>query len=338
VFNLRRLFDGLLLVIVGAVLLMNSLGILPWSIWYGAWRFWPVLLIIAGISLLLNRAIPFTALLCLTLIAVLVASWLWPAAVRLPWEPRGVRPFAGRELVNPTRRHDEVSRPLDAALATKPLKASLSLRAGRLVVQGATDQAFAAKFDYYGDRPTVTMNANDNGTALAIKSTGGGVDLPGLFRRDQSPWESWEVSFNRDAPLELSADLSAFDADLDLSEYNLTALTIDAAAGDLEVTLGGRSAGQKVDINANAGSVKLRVGSAARVAISVSASAGSVEIYVPNGAALRIRERAAVTSSNVKDLGLVKDGDYWVSRDYDAAAQKIDIDCSGAASSLRIVR
>lgn len=334
-FNVRRLFDGLLLIIIGAVLLTNSLGILPWSIWYGLWRFWPVLLIIAGISLLLNRVIPFSALLCLALIAVLAASWFWPAAIRLPWEARGVRPFGGAP-VSPTRQHDEVSRPLDAALASKPLQANLSLRAGRLVVHGATDQAFAAKFDYWGERPAITMNANDAGTALAIRSTGGGVNLPGWFRRE--PWESWEVSFNRDTPLELSADLSAFDADLDLSEYNLTALTIDAAAGDLDITLGGRSPAQKVDIRASAGSVKLRVGSAPRVELNVSASAGSVEISVPSGAALRIRERTAVASSNVKDLGLVKDGDYWVSRDYDAAAQKIDIDCSGAASSLRIVR
>lgn len=337
-FNARRLFDGLLLVIIGAVLLMNSLGILPWSIWYGLWRFWPLLLIIAGISLLFNRSIPFTALLCLALVAMLVASWFWPQAVRFPWEARGARPYTGREFASPIRRHDEVSRPLDAALATKPLQASLNLRAGHLVVRGATDQAFAAKFDYYGERPAVTVNTNSDGTTLDIKSVGGAINLPGLFRHDESPWESWEVSFNRDAPLDLSADLSAFDADLDLSECNLTSLTVDASAGDLDVTLGGRSAAQKVDIDTSAGAVKLRVGSAAKVEISISASAGSIEIYVPSGAALRIRERAAVTSSNVKDLGLVKDGDYWISRDYDAAAQKIDISCSGAASSLRIIR
>jgi len=36
-----RLFNGLILVVVGAVLLMNTSGYLPWSVWESALRYWP---------------------------------------------------------------------------------------------------------------------------------------------------------------------------------------------------------------------------------------------------------------------------------------------------------
>jgi hypothetical protein len=67
-------------------------------------------------------------------------------------------------------------------------------------------------------------------------------------------------------------------------------------------------------------------------------SAGSVEITVPTGAGLRVNERLAASGSNVKDLGLVKSGDSWVTTNYADAAQKIDISFSGSAASLQIKR
>ena len=52
----RRPSVGLLipLVLVGAgtVLLLNTLGILPWNSWSQIGRFWPVLVITFGLSLL----------------------------------------------------------------------------------------------------------------------------------------------------------------------------------------------------------------------------------------------------------------------------------------------
>ncbi|MGE5560224.1 MAG: LiaI-LiaF-like domain-containing protein [Chloroflexota bacterium] len=334
-YNLRRLFDGLMLVIIGGVLLLNTFGIVPWSIWYGVWRFWPVLLIAAGVSLVLDRAVPFTGLVCLALIAILTVSWFWPQTVRLPWQGLAFR--TAREWRALTRQHDEVATSLPAD-ASKPFKVNLDFRAGELRIGGTTSQAYNAKFDFYGERPLVNMDSDSNGPTLDIRAAGGSLGLPDWFLTDKGPWEIWDIAFNPDVPLDLTADLSAFDADLDLTQYNLTALNVDASAGDLTVRLGDKSAQQSIDIDSSAGAVKLYVGNAAKVEINASASAGSVEVVVPRGAALRILERSSLSSGNAKDLGLNKDGDYWISSGYDTAAQKIDIEFSGSASSLRIVR
>ena len=46
---------GIFLVFIGVVLLLQSLGVLPWALWNTLWRFWPVLLITSGLSMLLRR-------------------------------------------------------------------------------------------------------------------------------------------------------------------------------------------------------------------------------------------------------------------------------------------
>jgi hypothetical protein len=39
---------GLLLVAVGVLLLLQTIGVVPWGLWLELWRFWPVLLVVAG--------------------------------------------------------------------------------------------------------------------------------------------------------------------------------------------------------------------------------------------------------------------------------------------------
>lgn len=46
---------GIFLLFMGIVFLSQSLGVLPWGLWETLWRFWPVLIIIIGLGILLKR-------------------------------------------------------------------------------------------------------------------------------------------------------------------------------------------------------------------------------------------------------------------------------------------
>ena len=48
---------GLLVVMAGVILLFNNFGGVPWEIWNAMFVFWPVLLVIAGLKLILGRSI-----------------------------------------------------------------------------------------------------------------------------------------------------------------------------------------------------------------------------------------------------------------------------------------
>ena len=47
----KRIFEGVTLVIIGVILLMNTTGALPWSVWLHVLSLWPLLLIAVGIDI-----------------------------------------------------------------------------------------------------------------------------------------------------------------------------------------------------------------------------------------------------------------------------------------------
>ncbi|MEJ2738024.1 MAG: DUF5668 domain-containing protein, partial [Anaerolineae bacterium] len=66
-----------LLIGVGILLLLNIMGILEWSVWWNLLRFWPILLIAAGLDLLIGRRSVLGALIATVLVLALLAGALW---------------------------------------------------------------------------------------------------------------------------------------------------------------------------------------------------------------------------------------------------------------------
>lgn len=50
----ERITSALSLIVVGFVLLLNTSGVLPWTVWIELLKFWPVFIISAGLSLILS--------------------------------------------------------------------------------------------------------------------------------------------------------------------------------------------------------------------------------------------------------------------------------------------
>jgi len=46
---------GIFLLFLGIIFLLQTLDILPWGLWETLWRFWPALVIITGLDILLRR-------------------------------------------------------------------------------------------------------------------------------------------------------------------------------------------------------------------------------------------------------------------------------------------
>jgi hypothetical protein len=68
------LFWGIFLLFLGVVFLLQTFNILPWELWSTLWRLWPVLLVIAGISILLRHRPPW--LIAAITVILLIASLL----------------------------------------------------------------------------------------------------------------------------------------------------------------------------------------------------------------------------------------------------------------------
>ena len=79
---------GILLLFLGVVFLLQTLDILPWGLWGTLWRFWPVLIIIMGLGILLRRYnVWLVSLLILALLCACLGIAVWQYG---PSPPAGV--------------------------------------------------------------------------------------------------------------------------------------------------------------------------------------------------------------------------------------------------------
>lgn len=79
---------GIFLLFLGIVFLLQSLNVLPWELWGTLWRFWPVLLIVTGLSILFGRYnVWLVSLLIMALLFACLGIAIWQYEPSLPVEP-----------------------------------------------------------------------------------------------------------------------------------------------------------------------------------------------------------------------------------------------------------
>ncbi len=97
---------GIFLLFLGIVLLLQTFQVLPWNLWGVLWRFWPVLIIILGINILLRRYNPWlVSALALILLAGCLGLAIWQyGQLQEPEEiTKGYsQPLGGLERAEPT--------------------------------------------------------------------------------------------------------------------------------------------------------------------------------------------------------------------------------------------
>ncbi|MDR1775538.1 MAG: DUF5668 domain-containing protein [Actinomycetes bacterium] len=91
--TIARLADGVAGIVLGLVLLTNSVGWVPWSMWRSVWSLWPILLVICGIACVEAATklkwlrIVTAVIFCATLILCALAWWQGPGLLPALWIP-----------------------------------------------------------------------------------------------------------------------------------------------------------------------------------------------------------------------------------------------------------
>lgn len=80
-FDSGNLVWGVILILAGGLFLLNSFGIVPWIVWNSIWRFWPILLILWGLQVILGGGRIARALMAILTIAALVVIALYAISV-----------------------------------------------------------------------------------------------------------------------------------------------------------------------------------------------------------------------------------------------------------------
>jgi len=213
------LVGPVILIGLGVIFLLNSLGVLAWGVWEVIFRLWPVLLIAAGLEIILSRLSVWGSLLALVLTVAVLAGALWLLAPDLAAE----RMAAGedvRQALGDASRAEVIIEPGVGSLHIEALPESANLIEG--VVGVGRGQRVKRHFAVAGKIATFTLQTE-------------GMTLGPFIGRDNQ-W-SWNLGLAPEVPLGLEVGLGVGLADVDLTGLTVDNLEVSVGIGQTTVTL-----------------------------------------------------------------------------------------------------
>ncbi len=298
--RVSRLFAGVLIVLLGIALFLSNFDVLRLD-WHFVFRLWPVLLVLAGISVLVSNPKWRAALYTLTL--VLVVGWIVSAA-SVGWGSlSNLFDGDGGNIQSQEFTQDLGKDIRHAVLSIKGGAGSFTIGDTTSGLFGASTQSNIGRYSFDSDK---------EGTTQSIELAFQGKENHIRFGRRNTV----DMRLNTKPDWELNADVGACSVNFDLTPYVIRRATIKAGASSITVRLGDR-----------ADTTRLRL----------ETGVSSLTVYVPLTAGCRIKDNAELSSKSFPDFTKSGDGDYR-SENYDSAKKKIIIDVDAGVSSVKVRR
>ncbi len=219
----------------------------------------------------------------------------------------GVWVLVGTMLRRRPNQGEQVTIPLDSAV-----RARITIRhgAGRLSLVGKTEAGVLLKGTFEGG---LDYHTRQDGDVLNVD-----MRVP----ENNFPWEwgpgdtlDWNFNLSDALPLILDINTGASESQVDLSELRVTDLSLQTGASSTLITL--PSAAGMTDVRVESG-------------------AASVSLKVPYGVGARIRVHSGLASINIDQTRFPRNGDLYLSPDYESAQNKVDIDIQTGVGAIDI--
>ncbi len=297
-FSFRTISNGLFLIFLGVVFLLFNYGALDWNFFGSFIDFWPVVLIVIGLGLILNRRFPISfAFLVLGLVMLGMSIFLPPASRPYFWVP----PFYNS--------HNAVTRNFDYSLPQGVNSGGVSIVGGGADISlGATSQGFA--------QGSITANNGEPSIRYDSGSARLSLALPKNVKFSPNSPDVLDLKLTDKLPLDLDINAGAVSAKMDFSKIKLNNLKLQLGAADVNMIFG--QTGQKTK-----GTIK--------------SGASSITLVVPKDVGLRINFSGALANIDFQGRSdLNKNGNTYTSANFDSAASSVDMDMSVAVSSVRV--
>jgi hypothetical protein len=282
------------------MLLLANLGLLDHgSVWILATRFWPVLIILAGLMVMVRGTFGWfiVALLVLAIVLGMVGAFL-----TVPWGAgRPVGP-----LMHWAHHPPEGTPPPDL------LQVGVRLGTATLRLHPDVEGIYRVSIAHRGPVPfRVTYEVVDGRGMLTLLDPDGGEPRP-LRNAKFAP--EVDLAVRAGLPLQLGIACDVGSLDLDLSAHDLRALDLDLDVGAINVRLGRPTATVRVEVTSGVGGVHLRV---------------------PRDVPVRV---VAETGVGSRQLDVQRTGDDWVDPGFEAATERYEIRITAGVGGIRLSR
>ncbi len=249
---------GIFLLFLGIIFLLQTLNVLPWGLWGTLWRFWPVLIIAAGLSILLRRYNPWlVSALILVLLFAFLGIAIWQHGSSLP---------AGETAKS-------FSVPLNDL---ESAQIQINFTAGSLTI---------------GSLPATSPNFVEADSGMRngdMRASFQRQDSEGILRLSTEQanrrfWDEdenrWEIQLTRAIPLTVDVQSAVGNLELNLSELKVTELQMDIDAGNYIVKMPSSAGVTRAYIKADIANIEVTIpeGVAAKLKIDTDLSALEVD-------------------------------------------------------------
>jgi hypothetical protein len=263
----KRVAEGLGSVAFGLVLLGNSFGYIPWTVWFTLATLWPVLLVALGIELL-GRGFHMDWLRALSNV-VLILALAYGVFVLQPTSGRVIFPFATSTEANATFSD---ARPHDAGVA----RGTAAIKVGATRFTLAAGDVLASIGGRAPSAGTPKLSTSVEGSAAVVSVTEPSERTVLIGTEDRS----LDVTLDRAVKWnEVRFDVGAVSGDADLSGLDVSRVLLNVGASNVQLKIGGLASDVTVDISGGATSVTVLVPAGARC--TVDSTSGLSNVRVP---------------------------------------------------------
>ncbi len=249
----------ILLVAAGILLLLNTLGIVDWSLWRMLAYLWPILLIAVGLDAIIGRRSTLgSVVVALVTLALIFGSILYLNTGSSGAGPTSYKISQGLEGAASARIEIRAE---TGSLHLNPLPEGDLLMAGE--VQLRQDRRLEQDFQRDGEAAVYRLG-----------SSGAGALAPQIGPGQQ---DTWDLQLNPEVPTDLSVVSGAGDSTLNLERMALSSLDLKVGVGSATATLPER--GQyKAAVKGGIGALRLRVPQGVAARIQATSGLGGVQV------------------------------------------------------------
>ena len=290
-----RWFWGFLLLLLGFVMLGNNLS---WwkEIDLGAlWVYWPLVLIIIGVSII-TKHWRFNYIVMI-LIVVASLGFIYYTGI-----------FAGEKVLLTTTKFSKTEITRDAPESVKKAKINLNVGAIKVNVNGSTNKLVTGNYESNISSVLITEKIRDDVIEYTIEND---KNFRGISHGRAVNTLNFKLS--NLIPIDLSVNAGASSIDLDLREKKISGVSVDSGASTISLTLGSE------------------VLDGAKIYMNTGASKFNIKVSKDIGANIKID--APVSSNNFNKLKQINKNEYET-ENFGSATKKINFDIKAGASSF----
>lgn len=298
-----HIFWGTLLVTLGLLGLLVNFFDFAFQ-WSTAWKFWPLVLVLIGLSIIVKNKIGKLIISGLAAI-VLALSIFATISSGLSFFKGGLNfTFDDGPIETETSRYTE-----QFSENIKNATFNFSAGAGNFRLLSTTDELVDISTESFGVDYTLTRNDYDDKSDITFKmeSKKFRFGKKGSFNKVEmalNPLPVWNVNF----------DVGAASMKVDLSNHKVKNVNINMGAAALNLKLG-----EPVD----------------EIRLDVSAGASDIDIFIPENAACEIISDVALSSTNYEGFTKSESGKYRTPN-FDETSKRIFIKIESGVSSIDV--